>query len=97
MMLFHTADKQPTYAYHMVRTDAREQKLDAFVIPKGLEQPDKGSHSQAGASGSCGEMEGEAGGGGVEVMEVAGESDGAGVSSGQRKRKQEDSRLERER
>lgn len=28
----------PTYAYQMVRTDSKEQKLDAFVIPKSLQQ-----------------------------------------------------------
>lgn len=26
------------YAYQMVRTDAREQKLDAFVVPKSLQE-----------------------------------------------------------
>ena len=28
----------PTYAYQMVRTDSKEQKLDAFLIPKSLQQ-----------------------------------------------------------
>ena len=30
--------QQPSYAYQMVRTDAKEQKLDAFVIPKSLQE-----------------------------------------------------------
>ena len=31
-------DKPSTYAYHMVRTDSREQTLDAFMVPRSLEQ-----------------------------------------------------------
>lgn len=30
--------QQPTYAYQMVRTDAKEQKLDAFFVPKSLKE-----------------------------------------------------------
>eukprot|EP00731_Ephydatia_muelleri_P030657 Em0022g171a len=33
-----TKDKPSTYAYHMVRTDSREQTLDAFMVPRSLEQ-----------------------------------------------------------
>ena len=28
---------KPSYAYQMVRTDSKEQKLDAFVVPKSLQ------------------------------------------------------------
>ena len=30
------ADK-PSYAYQMVRTDSKEQKLEAFVVPRSLQ------------------------------------------------------------
>ena len=50
--LFHPAGDQP-YAYQMVRTDAKEQKLDAFVVPKSLQ------HSDAGCSEVAMVMEGE--------------------------------------
>lgn len=32
------AGQQSTYAYQMVRTDSREQKLDAFLVPKSLKE-----------------------------------------------------------
>lgn len=33
---FSPPDK-PSYAYQMVRTDSREQKLEAFVVPRSLQ------------------------------------------------------------
>ena len=51
-----SADKQP-YAYQMVRTDAREQKLDAFVVPESLQSADSGPEASVVAM----ETEGETG------------------------------------
>ena len=48
---FYPAENQP-YAYQMVRTDAKEQKLDAFVVPKSLQHSDASSEVAM-------EMEGE--------------------------------------
>ena len=36
IILYSDSDK-PSYAYQMVRTDSKEQKLDAFVVPKSLQ------------------------------------------------------------
>ena len=37
-VFFSSVDK-PSYAYQMVRTDSKEQKLDAFVVPRSLQLP----------------------------------------------------------
>ncbi len=60
--MYFCAGKQdaPTYAYQMVRTDSREQKLEAFFVPGSTQQPlhsqsepvDKGSSSAQSESGS---------------------------------------------
>lgn len=51
-----TDSKQPpTYAYKMVRTDAREQKLDAFFGPKSQQLPLSTDLSGSSLSGSHGE------------------------------------------
>ena len=61
-----SADKQP-YAYQMVRTDAREQKLDAFVVPESLQSADSGPEASVVAM----ETEGE-----TEVPSVTGDQSG---------------------
>lgn len=42
--------EKPSYAYQMVRTDSREQKLDAFVVPKSLQLREEGASSRLGQS-----------------------------------------------
>ena len=64
------ADKQPTYAYQMVRTDAREQTLDAFMVPKSVELETEEEGAMATKGGVSGSGSGT--GGNTEVMEVEG-------------------------
>jgi DNA mismatch repair protein MLH1 len=80
-----TGQQQSTYAYQMVRTDSREQKLDAFLVPKSLKEQQLPSHGQSmdvieGAggdplSGGQGEQLKE----GEESMEVVEEGGGGSV------------------
>ena len=67
-MLYIPLLEKPSYAYQMVRTDSREQKLDAFVVPKSLQLQEGGAGSHLGLSQmmeSCTqEKEGGGGGGG---------------------------------
>ena len=67
-MLHIPPPEKPSYAYQMVRTDSREQKLDAFVVPKSLQLREGGASSRLGQSQvmeSCTlEREGVRGGGG---------------------------------
>ena len=58
------------YAYQMVRTDAREQTLDAFMVPKSVvpETEEEGAVATKGAASGSGSGPG----GSTEVMEVEG-------------------------
>ena len=58
------------YAYQMVRTDARERTLDAFMVPKSvvLETEEEGAMATKGAASGSGSGTG----GSTEVMEVEG-------------------------
>ena len=44
--MIHVGDR--VYAYQMVRTDCREQKLDAFVVPKEVGQSSLSTTSNKG-------------------------------------------------
>lgn len=75
--------KQSTYAYQMVRTDSREQKLDAFLVPKSLKEQQLPSSQSMdvieGASGiSLPHGQGETLKEGEESMEVVEEGGGGG-------------------
>ncbi len=75
------------YAYHLVRTDAREQKLDAFVVPRSLqgevseggggdEEAGERGEKEAGREEEASEAVGEAME--VEVVRVEGGGQGKG-------------------
>ena len=72
----------PAYAYQMVRTDAKEQKLDAFFVPKSLREqqlPQSSVLMEGAPSGDRREVKGE------ESMEVEeGTSSAATASSKKR-------------
>ena len=78
------AGQQSTYAYQMVRTDSREQKLDAFLVPKSLKEQQLSQPMDVieGASGdSLSGGQGEKLKEGEESMEVVEGGEGGGGSA----------------
>ena len=81
----------PTYASQMVRTDSREQKLDAFLVPKSLKEQqlpqsmdlNEGAVETGGSvSGGAGEKAKD----GEELMEVVEGASGSAPSASGKKR-----------
>ena len=61
--------QQSTYAYQMVRTDSREQKLDAFLVPKSLKEQQLPSQSMDVIEGASGDSRSLSGGQGERLKE----------------------------
>ena len=61
--------QQSTYAYQMVRTDSREQKLDAFLVPKSLKEQQLPSQSMDVIEGASGDSCSLSGGKGERLKE----------------------------
>ena len=80
--------QQSTYAYQMVRTDSREQKLDAFLVPRSLKEQQLPSQSMDVIEGASGDSRSLSGGQGerlkegVESMEVVEGGGGSGSVPG---------------
>ena len=64
-----TGQQQSTYAYQMVRTDSKEQKLDAFLVPKSLKEQQLPSQSMDVIEGASGDSLSGAGGQGEKLKE----------------------------